>query len=53
MNTDEELTGLDFLACRPSVVTHFSVLIRCTTYIKLNKYEGDAVNQTFHCTVDP
>lgn len=47
MNIDEELTGLYFLACRPSVVTHFSVLILCTTYNKLNKYEGYAVNQTF------
>lgn len=53
MNIDEELTGLYFLACRAPVVTHFSVLILCTIYNKLNKSEGDAVNQTFHCTVHP
>lgn len=43
----------NFWARPPSVAIHFSVLILCTTYNKLNKYEGCAVNDTSHCTVDP
>lgn len=40
MHIDEELTGLYFWARRPSVATHFSVLILCTTYNKLSKHHN-------------